>query len=69
MAKQNLKKSLGFFDVVAFGMGPMLSSGFFLLPGMVYGKVGPAAILAYMVAGLLFIPSLISKAELATAMP
>lgn len=69
MAEPSLEKHLGLFDVIAFGIGPMLSSGFFLLPGMVYGKVGPAAILAYAVAGLLFIPSLISKAELATAMP
>lgn len=69
MAENNLKKNLGLFDVVAFGIGPMLSSGFFLLPGLVYGKVGPSAILAYVVAGLLFIPSLISKAELSTAMP
>lgn len=68
MAK-GLKKSLGLFDVIAFGIGPMLSSGFFLLPGMVYAKVGPSAILAYLVAGLLIIPSLMSKAELSTAMP
>lgn len=68
MAK-GLKKNLSFFDVVAFGIGPMLSSGFFLLPGMVYAKVGPSAILAYLVAGLLIIPSMMSKAELSTAMP
>lgn len=68
MAK-GLKKNLGLFDVIAFGIGPMLSSGFFLLPGMVYAKVGPSAILAYLVAGLLIIPSLMSKAELSTAMP
>lgn len=69
MAEQKLKKNLGFFDVVAFGIGPMLSSGFFLLPGMVFDKVGPSVILAYFVSGLLFIPALISKAELSTAMP
>lgn len=68
MAKK-LKKNLGFFDVVAFGIGPMLSSGIFLLPGLVFAKVGPSAILAYVVAALLIIPSLLSKAELATAMP
>lgn len=68
MSKE-LKKSLNLFDVIAFGLGPMLSSGFFLLPGMVFAKVGPSAILAYFVAGLLVIPSLMSKAELSTAMP
>lgn len=69
MADKTLKKHLKLPAVFAFGIGPMLSSGIFLLPGMVYAKVGPAAILAYFVAGLLIIPSLLSKAELATAMP
>lgn len=66
---KKLKKNLGFFDVVAFGIGPMLSSGIFLLPGIVFAKVGPSAILAYVVAAILIIPALLSKAELATAMP
>lgn len=69
MQQKRLKKHLGLYDVFSFGIGPMLSSGIFLLPGMVYHKVGPAAILAYLIAGLLIIPSLLSKAELATAMP
>lgn len=69
MAHTKLKKHLKLPAVFSFGIGPMLSSGIFLLPGMVFSKVGPAAILAYFVAGLLIIPSLLSKAELATAMP
>ncbi|HKJ67169.1 MAG TPA: APC family permease [bacterium] len=69
MVEERLKKHLRLPAVFAFGIGPMLSSGIFLLPGMVYSKVGPAAILAYLVAGLLIVPSLLSKAELATAMP
>jgi len=66
---QELKKHLKLPAVFAFGIGPMLSSGVFLLPGMVYGKVGPAGILAYVAAGILILPSLLSKAELSTAMP
>jgi len=69
MADQQLKKHLKLPAVFAFGIGPMLSSGVFLLPGMVYGKVGPAGILAYVLAGILILPSLLSKAELSTAMP
>jgi len=69
MIEERLKKHLKFPAVFAFGIGPMLSSGIFLLPGMVFAKVGPASILAYLVAGVLIIPSLLSKAELATAMP
>ncbi|MBD3274219.1 MAG: amino acid permease [Candidatus Marinimicrobia bacterium] len=63
------KKSHKLFTFIAFGLGPMLSSGVFLLPGMVYGKIGPAGILAYIAAALLILPSLMSKAELASAMP
>lgn len=57
------------FAILAFGVGPMLSTGVFLLPGIVYSKTGPAGILAYIIAGLLIIPSLLSRAELASAMP
>ncbi len=69
MVEERLKKHLRLPAVFAFGIGPMLSSGVFLLPGMVYGKIGPAGILAYVAAGILILPSLLSKAELSTAMP
>ena len=45
----------------------MISSGLFVLPGLVYAKVGPSVILAYILAGILVLPALFSKAELATA--
>ena len=69
MVEERLKKHLRLPAVFAFGIGPMLSSGIFLLPGMVYAKIGPAAILAYFVAGILIVPALLSQAELSTAMP
>lgn len=47
----------------------MLSAGFFLLPGIAAAEAGPSVVLAYAVAGLLVLPAMISKAELATAMP
>ncbi|MCK5448518.1 MAG: amino acid permease, partial [Gemmatimonadetes bacterium] len=47
----------------------MLSSGFFLLPGLAAAKTGPSVVLAYFLAGLLVLPAMLSKAELATAMP
>ena len=50
-------------------LGPMLSSGFFLLPGLAAAKTGPSVVLAYFLAGLLVLPAMLSKAELATAMP
>ncbi len=49
--------------------GAMISSGLFVLPGLVYARVGPAVILAYILAGVLILPALFAKTELATAMP
>ncbi len=47
----------------------MISSGLFILPAIAYAKAGPALILSYFFASVLMIPSVLSKAELATAMP
>lgn len=47
----------------------MISSGLFILPAIAYSKAGPAIILSYIFASILIIPSVLSKAELATAMP
>ncbi len=64
-----LKKQLGALDVFAVASGAMISSGLFVLPAIVFMKAGPAMILSYLFASLLIIPSVLSKAELATAMP
>jgi amino acid transporter/mannitol/fructose-specific phosphotransferase system IIA component (Ntr-type) len=64
-----LKKQLGSLDVFAVAAGAMISSGLFVLPAIAYAKAGPAMILSYLFASLLIIPSLLSKAELSTAMP
>ncbi|MDH4238091.1 MAG: amino acid permease [Phycisphaerae bacterium] len=64
-----LKKQLGALDVFSVASGAMISSGLFVLPAIVFMKAGPAMILSYLFASLLIIPSVLSKAELATAMP
>jgi len=64
-----LKRQLGLFDVFAVASGAMISSGLFVLPAIAYEKAGPASILSYLLASILIIPSVFSKAELATAMP
>ncbi len=64
-----LKKQLGLFDVFAVAAGAMISSGLFILPAIAFTKAGPAVVLSYFFASLLIIPSVLSKAELATAMP
>jgi len=64
-----MKRELGLADVFAVAAGAMISSGLFILPGIAFAKAGPAMILSYLVASILIIPSVLSKAELATAMP
>ena len=66
---KRLAKELSLADVFAISAGAMFSSGFFLLPGIAAAEVGPAVVLAYLLAGLLVVPALLSKAELCTAMP
>ena len=64
-----LKRDLGFIDVFSVAAGAMISSGLFILPALAYVKSGPSVFLAYVLAGILVLPSVFSKAELATAMP
>ena len=64
-----LRKDISLFGVFAIALGTTISSGFFLLPGMAFAEVGPAVIVSYLLAGLVVLPPLLCKAELATAMP
>jgi amino acid transporter/mannitol/fructose-specific phosphotransferase system IIA component (Ntr-type) len=64
-----LTKQLGLADVFSVAAGAMVSSGLFILPAIAFSKTGPAVILSYLLASLMVIPSVLSKAELATAMP
>lgn len=57
------------FDVFAVASGAMISSGLFVLPAIAYAKAGPACIVSYLIASILILPSVLSKAELSTAMP
>lgn len=64
-----LKRDLRFLDLFCIASGAMISSGLFVLPGLAYLKIGPAAFVAYFIAALMVLPAMFSKAELATAMP
>ena len=64
-----LKKTLGLADVYAISTGAMFSSGFFLLPGIAAMQSGTSVPLAYLMAGILILPAMLSVAELSTAMP
>jgi basic amino acid/polyamine antiporter, APA family len=60
---------LRLIHVFAIGAGAMFSSGFFLLPGIAAAETGPSLPLAYLLAGLLVLPTMLSVTELAVAMP
>ena len=64
-----LRRKLGFWSVFSIAAGAMISSGLFVLPGLAFRMAGPAVVLSYAFAGILVIPAMMSKAELATAMP
>ena len=66
---KTLKKELGLLEVFCIASGAMISSGLFILPGIAYTKTGSSVILSYIIASIIIIPTLFSKAELATAMP
>ena len=67
--ERDLKKELTLLDVFCVATGAMISSGLFILPGLAFARGGPAVILSYIIAGLFCIPTLLSMAELTTAMP
>ncbi len=69
MEKNNLHKSVSYISAFSIAAGAMISSGLFVLPGIVYDKTGPAIILAYFCAGVLMLPTMMVQSELATAMP
>ncbi len=68
MAKQ-LDRTLGFWSVYSISMGAMLGSGIFVLPGIAASIAGPWVCVSYMLAGLMVLPAVFTKCELATSMP
>ncbi|MFC2092056.1 APC family permease, partial [Elusimicrobiota bacterium] len=69
MSTKMLHKKLRLVDVFSVATGAMISSGLFILPGLAFAHSGPAVIVAYIIASLLVLPAILSKAELVTAMP
>ncbi len=67
MAK--LERKLGLAGVTAIGLGAMLGSGIFILPGLAAAKTGSGLWLAYLMAALCALPAALSTAEIATAIP
>ena len=66
---KRLKKELSLFSVYTLATGATLGSGFFLLPALAAAEAGPLVVLSYLMAVIFLLPGILSKIELATAMP
>lgn len=67
MAKK-LERELGLPSVISIACGAMIS-GLLVLPGYAAKMTGASAYLAFLLAGILFIPATLSKSEMTTAIP
>ncbi len=64
-----LERTLGFKEALMIGVGTMVGAGIFVLPGSAAALAGPAAALAFVIAGAIAVLTALSASELATAMP
>ncbi|MGE4357221.1 MAG: amino acid permease, partial [Candidatus Omnitrophota bacterium] len=67
--RASLKREINLLEVFCIASGAMISSGLFVLPAIAFTKVGPALFLSYLLASFIAVPTMLSMAELATAMP
>ena len=66
---KKLERKLTLPAVIAISIGGMLGTGIFVLPGVVAGMIGEYLWLAYIFFWFIYFTSVLSKSELATAMP
>ena len=64
-----MKQHIGLGGVFSIATGAMISSGIFILPSLAFDKLGSAASLSYLIAGIFALFGSLSIVELATAMP
>ena len=64
-----LKRTLGFFDATAIGIGAVIGAGIFVALGPAVGYAGPAVVVSMVVAGIVAFFAAISFAELGSAIP
>ncbi len=67
--ERELSKDLGLLAALTIGVGTMIGAGIFVLPGEAAAAAGPAAALAFVVAGFIALFTALSISELGTAMP
>ena len=67
--KYTIERTLGLSGVVIVTIAASIGSGLFVLPSFAAAIMGPGIWLAFLLAGLVFLPGTLSKSELASAMP
>ncbi|KAJ55752.1 amino acid permease [Actibacterium mucosum KCTC 23349] len=65
----HLKRRIGLPLLTAYGVGVMVGAGIYVLVGVVAGSAGVWAPLAFLLAGIVALPSALSYAELSARMP
>lgn len=68
-AEVTFARNLGLFDATMIGIGAMIGAGIFVLTGIAAGEVGPGALLAFALNGLVTLLTALAYAELASAYP
>lgn len=68
-AQAGLRRTVPLWLLTAYGVGVMVGAGIYVLVGAVAGSAGLYAPLAFLLAGLVALPSALSYAELASRMP
>ena len=67
--EQGLVREMGLLNALSIGLGTMLGAGIFVLSGTAAQEAGPAASVAFIMAGLICLPIAMTVSELVTAMP
>jgi len=67
--KNQIERSLGLIGVIIVTVAASIGSGLFVLPSFAAAVMGPGIWLAFLIAGIVFLPGTLSKSELASAMP
>jgi amino acid transporter len=64
-----LVQGLGLAEALSIGVGTMIGAGIFVLPGFIISRAGPAAVISFLLGGIVALFCAMSAAEVATGMP
>ncbi|MEO6387848.1 MAG: amino acid permease [Croceibacterium sp.] len=67
--KKSLKRTLGWFQLMLFGIGCVIGTGIFVLTAVGAQKAGPGLMLAFAIAGVVCIVAALCYAEIASMIP